>query len=319
MDENEVNKTCLYTAFKDRINSVKTFIIVIERGCDMGWLESMNEAVDYIEANITEKVDIEKVAKIALSSVFHFQRMYHVITGITVAEYIRRRRLTLAAQDIISGDKVIDVAYKYGYETPEAFTKAFRKMHGISPSAAREPGAELKAYPKLSFHISIKGDKDMNYKIVKKEGFKVVGIQRKIKSANGENFKEVPKFWNDCMKDGSMDWVRSNAGSLGVLGVSLDLQNFYNGNFTYMIAVEKIDGPLPEGFVSVTVPAATWAVFEAVGPLPDANQDVVKRIFSEWFPATGYQHDCAPEIEVYPDGDTNSQNYRCEIWIPVKK
>ncbi|MBN1066938.1 AraC family transcriptional regulator, partial [Clostridium botulinum] len=119
----------------------------------MDWLDSMNKAVEYIEDNIIEKLDIEKVAKIALSSPFHFQRMYHVITGVTIAEYVRRRRLTLAAQDIISGEKIINVAYKYGYETPEAFTKAFRRMHGMSPSAAREPGANLKAYPKLSFHI----------------------------------------------------------------------------------------------------------------------------------------------------------------------
>ena len=285
----------------------------------MEWLEAMNEAVKYIEANITEKIETEKVAQIALSSAFHFQRMYHMITGVTIAEYIRRRRLTLAAQDIISGQKIIDVAYKYGYETPEAFTKAFGKMHGISPSAAREPGAKLRAYPKLSFHISIKGEKDMNYKIIKKEGFKVVGIQRKINSANDANFKEVPKFWNDSMKDGSMDWIKNNAGKLGVLGVSLDLQNFYNGHFTYMIGIEKIDGPLPDGFESAIIPAATWAVFEAIGPLPEANQDLVRRIFSEWFPATGYQHDYAPEIEVYPDGDTNSPDYRCEIWIPVKK
>ena len=129
----------------------------------MDWLDAMNRAVEYLEANITEKLDIEKVAKIALSSPFHFQRMYHMITGVTIAEYMRRRRLTLAAQDILSGKKIIDVAYRYGYETPEAFTKAFGKIHGISPSAARELGANLKAYPKLSFHISLKGDKDMDY------------------------------------------------------------------------------------------------------------------------------------------------------------
>ncbi|MCT4509523.1 MAG: AraC family transcriptional regulator, partial [Tepidibacter sp.] len=143
----------------------------------MNWLNAMNNAVEYIEDNITKKIDIVQVAKIALSSTFHFQRMYHMITGVTIGEYIRRRRLTLATQDIISGEKIINVAYKYGYETPEAFTKAFRKMHGISPSVARELGVNLKAYPKLSFHISIKGDKNMNYKIFDKGSFKVVGKQ----------------------------------------------------------------------------------------------------------------------------------------------
>ncbi|MBC8059097.1 MAG: AraC family transcriptional regulator [Clostridiaceae bacterium] len=285
----------------------------------MEWLESMNNAVEYLEANITEKLDIEKVAKIALSSTFHFQRMYHMITGVTIAEYVRRRRLTLAAQDIISGGKVIDVAYKYGYETPEAFTKAFGKMHGISPSASREPGSSLKAYPKLSFHISIKGDKDMNYKIINKGSFTVIGKQKRIRAVDGENFKEVPQFWNDCMEDGSYKWITSKAGKLGVLGVSMDLQNFSEGFFTYMIGVEKIKDTLPKGYVSATIPAATWAVFESIGPLPEAIHDVTRRIFSEWMPATGYQHDCAPELEVYPEGDIYSANYRCEIWIPIKK
>lgn len=285
----------------------------------MDWLTAMNNAVEYMEANITEKIDIEKVAKMALSSSFHFQRMYYMLTGVTVAEYVRRRRLTLAAQDILSGDKIIDVAYRYGYTTPEAFTKAFKKMHGISPSAAREPGTNLMAYPKLSFHISIKGDKNMNYKMIDKGSFTVIGKQTRITAVDGENFKQVPKFWDDCMKDGSYEWMSSNAGKLGVLGVSMDLHNFNKGFFTYMIGVEETTDSLPEGYVSVPIPAATWAVFESIGPLPEAIQDITRRIFSEWFPATGYEHDCAPELEVYPEGDIYSPNYKCEVWIPVKK
>ncbi|WP_373844779.1 effector binding domain-containing protein [Clostridium sp.] len=282
----------------------------------MDWFSAMNNAVEYMEDNITEKLDIDKLAKIALSSTFHFQRMYHMITGVTIAEYIRRRRLTLATQDIISGEKIINVAYKYGYETPEAFTKAFRKMHGISPSAAREPGANLKAYPKLSFHISIKGDKDMNYKIVDKGSFKVIGKQRRITMVDGENFKQVPEFWYDCMKDGSHQWICSRAGKLGVLGICKD---FGKDEFNYMIGVEEIKDTLPKGYISASIPAATWAVFESVGALPEAIQDLTRRIFTEWLPSTGYQHDCAPELEVYPVGDTSSANYRCEIWIPIKK
>lgn len=284
----------------------------------MGWLNAMNNAVEYLEANITEKLDMKKVAKIALSSSFHFQRMYYMLTGVTVAEYVRRRKLTLAAQDIISGEKIIDVAYRYGYKTPEAFTKAFRKIHGISPSAAREPGANLMAYPKLSFHISVKGDKNMNYKIMDKESFTVVGKQTRITAIDGENFKQVPKFWEECMNDGSYEWISSRAGKLGVLGVSMDLQNFDNGFFTYMIGVETPKDTLPKGYASVTIPAATWAVFESVGPLPGAIQDLIRRIFTEWFPSTGYQHDCAPEIEVYPGGDIYSTDYRCEVWVPIK-
>lgn len=283
----------------------------------MDWLDAMNRAVEYLEANITEKLDIEKVANIASSSTFHFQRMYHMITGVTVAEYIRRRRLTLAAQDILSGKKIIEVAYRYAYETPEAFTKAFGKMHGISPSAAREPGANLKAYPKLSFHISIKGDKDMNYKIVNKGSFTVAGKQRRITMVDGEHFIQVPKFWDDCQKDGSYQWISSKAGKLGVLGICKD---FGKDEFNYLVGVEEIKDSLPKGYVSATIPTATWAVFESVGSLPGAMQDTIRRIYSEWFPATGYQHNCcAPALEVYPEGDKISSNYRCEVWVPVKK
>ncbi|NFI56206.1 AraC family transcriptional regulator [Clostridium botulinum] len=261
----------------------------------MEWLDSMNKAVEYIEDNITEKLDIEKVAKIALSSPFHFQRMYHVITGVTIAEYVRRRRLTLAAQDIISGEKIINVAYTYGYETP---------------------GANLKAYPKLSFHISIKGDKDMNYKIVEKESFRVVGKQTRITMVDGENFEQVPEFWNNCMKDGSYNWICSKVGKLGVLGICKD---FGKDEFNYMIGVEEIKDSIPKGYVSATIPAATWAIFESSGALPDAIQDLTRRIFTEWLPSTGYEHACAPELEIYPEGDIYSSDYKCEIWIPIKK
>ena len=285
----------------------------------MEWLEAMNNAVEYLEANITEKLDIDKVAKIALSSPFHFQRMYYMLTGVTIAEYVRRRRLTLAAQDILSGEKIIDVAYRYGYETPEAFTKAFGKMHGISPSAAREPGVSLRAYPKLSFHISIKGDKDMNYKIVEKEEFTVVGKKNKVTTENEENFSLIPKFWDECNSNGSMDWFCKKAGRLGVMGVCTDLSNCCDGYFHYLIAVEKINEPIPQGYVVETIPAAKWAVFESVGPMPDALQNLVKRIFGEWFPSTGYQHDKGPELEIYGEGDMTSTDYRCEYWVPIKK
>lgn len=283
----------------------------------MEWLNAMNNAVEYIEANITKKIDIEEVAKIALSSTFHFQRMYHMITGVTLGEYIRRRRLTLAVQDIISGEKIINVSHKYGYETPEAFTKAFRKMYGVSPTAARELGVNLKAYPKLSFHLSIKGDKDMNYRIFHKESFMVVGKQTKISMLDEQNFSQVPKFWRGCMKEGSYQWMSSKAGKLGILGISKDFDK-YKDEFNYMMAIEKIQS-IPKGYVSANIPAATWAAFKAVGPVPEALHDLLRRIYSEWMPSMGYQHDCAPDLEIYPIGDMFSTNYSCEIWIPIKK
>ncbi|MDF2685607.1 MAG: hypothetical protein K0S55_788 [Clostridia bacterium] len=283
----------------------------------MDWLEAMNNAINYMEENMTEKTDIEKIARLALSSPFHFQRMFHMLTGVTVAEYIRRRRLTLSAQELLSGEKVIDVSLKYNYESPEAFTKAFRKLHGINPSAARETGAVLKAFSKLSFHISVKEDKDMNYKLIEKQEFKVVGKTKRINMKDSENFDTVPKFWDECCSDGTYQKICSMAGEKGVFGICMDFSP-ENEAFTYMIAVED-NGINYDEFTKAEIPKANWAVFESIGPMPGAIQDVWKRIFSEWFPATGYQHDEAPELEIYPVGNTSSPDYRCEVWIPIKK
>lgn len=188
-------------------------------------------------------------------------------------------------------------------------------MYGISPSAARAPGANLKAYPKLSFHISIKGDKDMNYKIIKKGSFTVVGKQTRISMVDEKNFKQVPDFWNDYIEDSSYEWISSKAGKLGV---SKDFDKYKDG-FNYMIAIEEIKDPLPKEYIAATIPAATFAIFESLGPLPETSHALLRRIFSQWFPSTGYQHDRAPELEVYPVGDMFSSYYRCELWIPIVK
>jgi AraC family transcriptional regulator len=284
----------------------------------MDWLDNMQRALDYIEENLKGELDIEAIARIAYSSSFHFQRMFHMITGFTVADYIRKRRLTLSAQELAAGgSKVIDAAMKYGYETPESFAKAFKKVHGISPAAARVHGASLKAFPKISFHISITGEKDMDYKIIEKEAFELAGKAIRVTTKDGHNFKQVSKFWEDSRKDGTMEKICEHVGASGVFGVCLDFEEHLE-EFTYMIGIER-EGDIPADFALIQVPAATWAVFTSVGALPEAIQEVTRRIFSEWFPATGYIHDNAPELEVYPEGDTVSPDYRCEVWIPVKK
>lgn len=285
----------------------------------MEWLDCMSNALDYIEANLDGDISIKKVAEIAASSPFHFQRMFSMLTGVTVADYIRKRRLTLSAQELAAAKcKVIDAALKYGYETPESFTKAFRRLHGITPAQAKQPGAELKAFPKLSFHISIIGDKDMDYRIEEKKAFEVAGIVKRISTKDGINFTEVPAFWRQSMADGSYERVCRMAGNGSTYGVCLDFAEDQT-EFTYMIAADAPKGELPKGMVKSKVPAATWAVFTSVGPLPGSIQQVTQRIFSEWFPATGYVHDEAPEIEAYLPGDTSSPEYKCEVWIPVKK
>lgn len=285
----------------------------------MEWIDCMRSALDYIETNLDGDISVKRAAETAASSTFHFQRMFSMLTGMTVADYIRKRRLTLSAQELAAKRcKVIDAALKYGYETPESFSKAFRRLHGITPAQARIPGAELKAFPKLSFHISITGGKDMDYRIEEKEGFEVAGAAKRISTKDGVNFKEVPEFWRQCEKDGTCEKICGIAAGGNMYGLCLDFKEDQT-EFTYMIAACAPKGELPGGLEKREIPAATWAVFAAVGPLPEAIQDVTKRIFSEWFPATGYEHDDAPEIEAYPMGDTSLPDYRCEVWIPVKK
>ncbi|MBM7614936.1 AraC family transcriptional regulator [Alkaliphilus hydrothermalis] len=285
----------------------------------MEYLSRLNASIDYLEKNIEDKLNIDEVAKMALTSKFHFQRMFHMVTGVSVAEYVRRRRLTLAAQKLATSDvKVIDVALKYGYQTPESFSKAFSKMHGINPSEVRGQGMDLKAYPRLSFHIQIKGEAVMNYRIVEKEGFKVVGQSKLVTTKEGKNFEIIPKFWDEVNSNGVCRELESRVGEMGILGICMDFCH-EKDEFTYVVAAEKLNGDVPNHMIEKEIPASTWAVFESIGPMPTAIQDVIKRIYSEWFPATGYEHAGGPELEVYLPGNPNDPNYKCEVWVPINK
>jgi len=286
----------------------------------MDILNRLAESIDYIEKHLDQPLKHEEIAKIAYCSKFHYQRMFYMLTGVTLADYIRKRRLTVAAQELAASQiKVIDAAFKYGYNTPESFSKAFSRLHGISPSQAREKGRTLRAFPRLSFHIQIKGVEDMNYKVVEKESFQVIGKALEVTVRNGQNKKDIPAFWNELNHNGFTDSLKPHIGQLGFLGVCMDF-NDQADTFHYVIGVEKTTADTPAGCVEKPIPAATWAVFEAVGPVNPAVQATWERIFSEWFPATGYELANAPQFEAYPkDGDIMAQDHITEIWIPVVK
>ncbi len=284
----------------------------------MEWLNRMNSALELIETRMEAELDIHEIARAVCSSPFHFQRMFYMVTGVTVGEYVRKRKLTLAAQELASTEiKVIDVALKYGYDSPEAFAKAFRKIHGISPSAARASGMKLKAYPRLSFQISLKGDQEMDYRIVEKAAFPVVGKGIRVSTVDGENFRRIPKFWDECMEDGTYEALCGLSQGKEVFGICMEFCKDQH-ELTYMIAVQS-DAAVPTGMEQREISAATWAVFPSVGPVPDAIQKVWQRIFAEWFPATGYEHADGPELEVYPISTMDEAEYRCEVWIPIVK
>jgi AraC family transcriptional regulator len=284
----------------------------------MEWLERLNKSVDYIENNLADEISYDRAAQIACCSTYHYQRMFSYIAGIPLSEYIRRRRMTVAAFELQSRNmKVIDAALKYGYDSPTSFNRAFQSVHGISPSQARGEGISLKAFPRISFNISIKGDAEMNYKIEKKDAFRIVGVKEHFDMNVEEAFAKVPLFWQKTVKDGWLPKLCAlmDKPPLGVLGVSACM----NGkDFDYFIAVAS-GKPAPEGAVEYIVPAATWAVFECVGAMPQAIQELQKRIVSEWLPMSGYEYANAPDIEVYFEGDQQSPKYKSAVWLPVVK
>jgi len=283
----------------------------------MEWLRNLNEAINYIEEHLTGEIDLKKLGKIAGCSGFHFQRIFSYMAGLPLSEYIRRRKMTRAALELQNGEKVLDVAIKYGYDSPTAFNRAFQSIHGFAPSFAKLEGVALKAFPPISFKMTIKGEAEMNYRIEKKEAFRIIGVCGHYLVENEENFEQIPQLWQKAAMEGTIPPILSlmNRHPFGLLGVS----TYIDGeNFDYYIAVAS-DQQAPDGMHEYIVPECTWAVFECIGPLPHAMQSLQKRIITEWLPTSGYEYADAPDIEVYSDGNQQAEDYRSEVWLPVIK
>lgn len=281
----------------------------------MEWVESLNNAINYIEKHLTKEIDYDEVAKIACCSTYHFQRMFAYMADIPLSEYIRRRRMSRAAVELQNGEKVIDVSLKYGYDSPTAFNRAFKNVHGIAPSKVKETGIILKAIPPISFKIMIKGAEQMDYKIEKKKPFRIVGVSEPLHHKIEKNFEIVPQMWQKASMDGTVSKLAAlmKCEPKAILGVSAC---GVEDDWKYYIAVANNDDST-DGFEEYTVPAATWAVFSGEGAMPTAIQELEKRIVTEWLPTSGYEYGNAPDIEVYLNADP--QNSKFEVWIPVEK
>lgn len=270
-----------------------------------GWNNGISRAIAYIEEHLTEELDMDEIAARAYVSGFYFQKIFHVLCGFTIGEYIRSRRLTLAAQELCASDvKVIDLAVKYGYDSPDSFTRAFTRFHGVTPSAARKEGCPLNFAAPLKIKLTLEGSTMLEYRIVKKDAIIFLGVSRRFSEEN--SYKEIPKFWDEFLKSEQAKTVR------GMYGICLDGST---KSFDYLIADECApDAEVPEGFEQRCLPGGTWAVFLCRGKLPDALQTVNTRIWSEWLPSCkNYRLAGNYNLERY----TEDPEYT-EIWLPVE-
>ncbi|MCI9506460.1 MAG: AraC family transcriptional regulator [Oscillospiraceae bacterium] len=279
----------------------------------MDWITGLNKTMDYIEAHLSGEIDYEQLARLACCSSYHYQRMFAYMAGVSLGEYIRRRRMSVAAADLQGGEKVLEVALKYGYQSPTAFNRAFQSVHGLPPSALRETGASVKAFPPLHFTITIKGVEQMEYRIEKRGPFRVVGVSTAIDKDMEKNFDKIPLFWGQAAADGVIEKLAGmmDAQPMGILGVCACTGE---EEWRYWIAAASTrqDAALEE----FTVPAAVWAVFPGSGT-NQSIQELERRVLTEWLPSSGYEYGNAPDIEVYLNADPQDSKY--EVWIPVVK
>ena len=258
------------------------------------WIEGFQQSIDFIEENLASPLEIEDAAQKAALSPFYYQRIFGALCGMTVGEYIRGRRMTLAAQELSGGDeKVIDIAIKYGYDSPDSFAKAFQRFHGITPTQARETGANLRSFAPLHIKITLEGGTMLDYKIVEKAPFTVMGIKKRFNAET--SYKEIPEFWGE--------WMSDMKGLKGTFGICTDMDG---KNFDYWIADLYLPWEdIPEGCCTYQIPGGLWALFRCEGPLPDSMQKVNTQIWSEWLPTL--------------QGYTLAGNYSLEFYLPPAK
>ncbi|WP_181350831.1 AraC family transcriptional regulator [Thalassobacillus sp. CUG 92003] len=288
----------------------------------MDSLSGMNRALAYIEEHLAWEIDIKKAAELALCSEYHFKRMFSTLAGVTMSEYIRLRRLTLAGLELKNENtRVIDLALKYGYTSPDAFTRAFHHVHGITPTEARHSNHSLKAYPPMSFQLTVKGGQEMNYRIEEKEAFRIVGLKKRIPLIYQGMNPDIVALWKSVDADTKQQLEQlSNVTPRGLLNVSANFSEDRSeqGELDYYIGIATTHAA-PADMAELEVPALQWAVFELEGPYPETIQNAWARIFSEWLPSSGYELVEGPEILWNEDNYPESTTLKSELWIPVTK
>ncbi|MDH6367651.1 MULTISPECIES: AraC family transcriptional regulator [unclassified Breznakia] len=282
----------------------------------MEWIENLNASIAYIEEHITDSLHTKEIAKVANCSTYHYQRIFAYMTGISLSEYIRRRRMSLAAVDLKNTDmKIIDITLKYGYNSPTAFNRAFQSVHGIAPSLVKNEGVLVKSYPALTFQMSIQGTESLDFRIESKKAFRVIGSSIDLHGEFKSMDEPVKQIWEKCEKDGTIQTLiqLTNRDSSNILEVMIP--DTYTENWKYMLAVET-DKPIHTQLDEYTVESYTWAIFSYEGKTPEEAQIIGNRIIYEWLPTSGYEYDNGPDIAIhtYIEGKRTILEY----WLPIK-
>lgn len=284
----------------------------------MEWLKKLSAAIDYIENNLDSDISYDEAARIACCSTFYFQRIFSYVSGVSLSEYIRRRRMTQAAFELQRANtKVIDIALKYGYNSPTSFNRAFQSVHNITPTAARNMESTLNAYPAIRFSVQVTGGNAMAYHITKKQSMRMVGVRIPLVEDTEENYRIIPEFWASVLAGNLFSEIcgLSNQSPHGILGVSV-----YESpeRIFYYIAVAT-DKPVPSDMLAFEIPSATWAAFENNGHFKEKVQNVFRRFYTEWLPFSGYEYAGLPDIEVYPICQETPISGHSEVWIAIKR
>ena len=284
----------------------------------MDWVESIHRAIRYMEDHLREELTIRDIAQQVALSPFYFQKGFAMLCGMTVGDYIRQRRLSVAGLEILTTDrKIIDIALEAGYDSPDSFTRAFARFHGVTPTALRKSGGAVRSFAPLKINITWEGGQDMDCKIMKKEAFTVLCRAKTFQYEDAA--VQVPQFWAEHFRTGG------GAAVCGMYGINLD-ESMGGSEFTYLIA-DNYDPAqeIPDGFTTRTIPAHTWAVFSCTGKMPQALQELNRKIFSQWLPTnTDYKIAAGINVELYSDASkfeqgTQDQDYYFEAWIPVER
>ncbi|MEV8062981.1 AraC family transcriptional regulator [Streptomyces antimycoticus] len=284
-------------------------------------LERLNEALEHIESHLDQRIETAELARIAVTSEYHFRRLFSALAGIPLSEYIRRRRLTLAGAEVLAGERtLLEIAVRYGYGSGEAFARAFRAMHGVGPGDARRAGAVLRSQPRMSFRLVVEGSSSMRYRVVEKERFHVVGKKVRVPLVHEGVNPRIAEFIRGIGQETTGRIAAlSDQQPEGILGVSdnLDPSRAEGTELDYYHAVVT-GAAAPKDLDELVVPAGTWAVFESSGPFPQALQHLWRDVFTQWFPSNPYQSRPGPEI-LRTRLSQDAAQADAELWIPVER